>query len=554
MRKIFSFHCLLVFSLVVLFLLSFSTDALAQATIEDARRTVVRVVVFEEGADPFDDDVISVGSGFVIGVDPPFEYVATNMNLLQPWRVPPGTMVAGAPFPELDRFPVDIYVYRSRDDLVPATIHVPLPEVDMALLRVDPDHLLHDYEPLELASADMVNVNDDVRAIGFPYDAGLGFPLPVNIGLDDFPAAYPSDSTVTDGIISKELTIRGVGYYQTTAAFNPGNNGGPLLNEDNQIIGITSLTTGSDDIHAAFRIDYLTETLRFRGIPYKSAQDVVDEPVVAEEQVSFINLPGSLTAGEEVTLMASVTNNAEEARDLDVSFYANGNLIGSERASQVGPNQSENVTVLWEVDSPGQYNLEVNAGQAFDSAALTSEAAPGIPVWIFAVAAAALLLVILVIILATRSKKPAAVPAAPAAPRPATQPGQATVGPVTRPRPESAPAVTQPRRKEPKPSIKGISGHFAGQSIELKDNQITIGRDPRMVQLVYPQQKEEISRKHLSIRYDDKTQKFNLVDSSSNGTYLSSNQKLEPGQTYYLNSGDRFYLADPKEVFELKVE
>jgi pSer/pThr/pTyr-binding forkhead associated (FHA) protein len=74
-----------------------------------------------------------------------------------------------------------------------------------------------------------------------------------------------------------------------------------------------------------------------------------------------------------------------------------------------------------------------------------------------------------------------------------------------------------------------------------------------MAQLVYPPSKEEISRKHLSIRFDEKTNKFILEDSSSNGTFLSSNQKLESGKPYYLNAGDRFYVADPKEVFELKM-
>lgn len=118
----------------------------------------------------------------------------------------------------------------------------------------------------------------------------------------------------------------------------------------------------------------------------------------------------------------------------------------------------------------------------------------------------------------------------------------------------AAPSITQAGPKELGPVLKGIAGYFAGQNIELIDNHLVIGRDPRLSQLVYPREVDKISRKHLSIRYDEKMDKFVLVDSSTNGTFLSSKQKLQPGDQHYLNSGDRFYLAEPSEVFEVRVE
>ncbi|WP_430383875.1 FHA domain-containing protein [Anoxynatronum buryatiense] len=131
---------------------------------------------------------------------------------------------------------------------------------------------------------------------------------------------------------------------------------------------------------------------------------------------------------------------------------------------------------------------------------------------------------------------------------------------VTRAKPAALDPQTAPMTKAktgaavtPGPGIKGISGHFAGQSVEFVNGQLTIGRDPRMAHLVYPQSFEEISRKHVTIRFDDKTRQFVLEDSSSNGTFLSSSEQLDSGKPYYLKPGDRFYLADPKEVFELTV-
>jgi hypothetical protein len=162
---------------------------------------------------------------------------------------------------------------------------------------------------------------------------------------------------------------------------------------------------------------------------------------------------------------------------------------------------------------------------------------------------AAILLIVIAVLL-TRGKKPA--PAASMPPAPPAPPTQHVSAPVTQAGPAApAPPVTRAAPVGPKTGVKGISGHFAGQTLDFVGGQLVIGRDPRLAQLVYPQSNDNVSRKHLTIRFDDKTQKFILEDSSSNGTFLSSNEKLEPGKPYYLNPGDRFYVADPKEVFEL---
>ncbi|WP_241423503.1 Ig-like domain-containing protein [Candidatus Contubernalis alkaliaceticus] len=106
---------------------------------------------------------------------------------------------------------------------------------------------------------------------------------------------------------------------------------------------------------------------------------------------------------------------------------------------------------------------------------------------------------------------------------------------------------------KPRPFIMGISGQFAGQRFDLVRGRLVIGRDSSS-QLVYPTSQEEISRKHCTVMYDEAAQKFILEDSSSNGTYLSSGERLFPGEQYQLNWGERFYLAQPGELFETKVE
>jgi putative serine protease PepD len=95
---------------------------------------------------------------------------------------------------------------------------------DLALIKVDPSGL--GLKPLTLASTKTVQVGDSVYAIGSPY------------GLQE---------TLTRGIVSAlGRTISApdgakiTGAIQTDAALNPGNSGGPLLDEEGQVVGVNS--------------------------------------------------------------------------------------------------------------------------------------------------------------------------------------------------------------------------------------------------------------------------------------------------------------------------
>jgi len=95
---------------------------------------------------------------------------------------------------------------------------------DLALIRVDPSGL--GLKALTLASSSSVQVGDAVYAIGNPY------------GLEE---------TLTRGIVSalnREISApdgsKITGAIQTDAALNPGNSGGPLINEQGEVIGVNS--------------------------------------------------------------------------------------------------------------------------------------------------------------------------------------------------------------------------------------------------------------------------------------------------------------------------
>jgi serine protease Do len=90
---------------------------------------------------------------------------------------------------------------------------------DIALLKIEAEGL----QPLPFGNSDKVNVGQMVFAVGNP------------LGLQE---------TVTQGIISakgrRALSEAANEFFQTDAAVNPGNSGGPLVNLGGEIIGINN--------------------------------------------------------------------------------------------------------------------------------------------------------------------------------------------------------------------------------------------------------------------------------------------------------------------------
>jgi putative serine protease PepD len=117
-----------------------------------------------------------------------------------------------------------VAAHGSSSDTASATLVGEEANEDLALIKVDPSSL--GLKPLSLASTKNVQVGDSVYAIGNPY------------GLEE---------TLTRGIVSAlNRTISApdgskiTGAIQTDAALNPGNSGGPLLNDEGQVIGVNS--------------------------------------------------------------------------------------------------------------------------------------------------------------------------------------------------------------------------------------------------------------------------------------------------------------------------
>ena len=82
-----------------------------------------------------------------------------------------------------------------------------------------------------------------------------------------------------------------------------------------------------------------------------------------------------------------------------------------------------------------------------------------------------------------------------------------------------------------KPVLKGISGPFAGWVLELDDQPLFVGREPRLCHLVFPEHAKKISKRHCVVGYDSASGIFSLEDTwSTNGTFTADGDKIPPGK------------------------
>jgi len=106
-----------------------------------------------------------------------------------------------------------------------------------------------------------------------------------------------------------------------------------------------------------------------------------------------------------------------------------------------------------------------------------------------------------------------------------------------------------------KPVMRGLAGQYAGASIPVDAGPSVMGRDQASANLVFGPESGAVSKRHCSIRWDASRGAFVLEDlGSTNGTYLANGERIWAGQPRELRPGDRFYIGDSRNQFELRME
>ena len=157
----------------------------------------------------------------------------------------------------------DKIVVKKQDKTFEASVVLMNPSNDLALLKVDGYEPEHFFKIEKFASQ---KLGDKIYTIGFPLSDILG-----------------AEARITDGIISARNGLdSNPTYFQITASIQPGNSGGPILNQKYEVIGITS--SKLSDSYAIEKTGSIPQNINFRiksEIALLLTEDQIDTDVVS---------------------------------------------------------------------------------------------------------------------------------------------------------------------------------------------------------------------------------------------------------------------------------
>lgn len=248
-------HCLLLLSLLA-----------ACASMAGAK-TVAQIVAEVDPAVVTVHAGHSNGSGFIIS---PQGYVLTNFHVIK-----------GA---EQVRV-----VLLNQDQPFICKVALTDEKNDIAVLQLP----VHNLPVIAVADSGAVKKGQKVVAIGSP------------LGLDHSP---------TDGIISGVgVQIDNLSYLQTSAALNPGNSGGPLLNDDGKVIGMNTMIEAKSQ-----GIGFAIPTARILSV-----LDTAGIGVVADLKLTGI----AMRTTNGVAASANTVTYAFQRDTLKIVWYSLGGLL-----------------------------------------------------------------------------------------------------------------------------------------------------------------------------------------------------------------------------------
>ena len=230
-----------------LVVLSTAFGQVALSTAQIAKRVSPTVVVIQGKTDSGE----VLGSGFIVSKD---GKIVTNLHVIRDMKTASVQLANAEVFDSVSVLAID-----ERRDL--AVVRIDLPPLPKGYSFVD------GFPVLNLGNSDTLAAGEPVVVVGSPR--GL-------------------EGTVTAGILSS-VRDSGEGFkvLQTDAAVNPGNSGGPLVNNKGQAIGVVSFKLRSaEGLNFAIPINYV------RGL-----LNNLHEPMLLEQMPR--SLVGTASAAEE---------------------------------------------------------------------------------------------------------------------------------------------------------------------------------------------------------------------------------------------------------------
>ena len=246
------------------------------------------------------------GTGFFVGEDgqDPM-YLITNHHVIEPFLESGERELVQAETTEgVLTGRSKIRVYYDSDDYEEA-YPVAYDEIkDLAVLKLGA--ATSKRTPLPLCSPTDDMVGSTIYAVGYPG-------LAENIFADATSTWGPSDVSVTSGSISRLLTTSGTGQMrlQIDCVIRHGNSGGPLVNENGQVLGIAVSSVSDEEdssMYYGVNIDEVIPYLKQYDVPY-----VLQEAGTAQPSGETSLAEGTTPAGDTVVVPDPVEEEPEES-------------------------------------------------------------------------------------------------------------------------------------------------------------------------------------------------------------------------------------------------
>jgi S1-C subfamily serine protease len=218
---------------------------------------------------------------------------------------------------------VNITVTFANGNAYSATVLGSDPYAELGVLSVDAPE--EEFVPLEVASSSSLQVGDPVIVVGTPY----GLAGSMSVGYVSALGRTLSAETTGGYVIANVI--------QTTAALNPGNSGGPVLNYKGQVVGIaTAIVADSQGLGFAIpsntilrEIADLVNSGSYEGHPWLGASGADMNYEIAEvmgTDVTYGWLIAQVTSGGP-SANAGLQAGTERVTVVDEQVIVGGDII-----------------------------------------------------------------------------------------------------------------------------------------------------------------------------------------------------------------------------------